>query len=279
MYYSSGNKKKALGDSTTGVFVSLYLIVLAFFIVMNVISNQVKSKVSASVSSVNDTFKAKYIREADKLEAPTDGRASSPNRDFRQSIENALQFSKLEIDNRHVSRGGSQLRVDINVDDIFLPNSAILNQNTSALLVTLVDLMKDADEDEVREFAFFFGYGDSAFADEKMIKRSLAMKRAGTLARHLQSLKPMAGSFRSGYRKTDETKVTEIMTKRVIVGKPDMQLAEAAKLMFEKKVKKLPIMEKNQLVGIVTLTDIARATCVDEETMKLIEKLSNMHMI
>ena len=33
----------------------------------------------------------------------------------------------------------------------------------------------------------------------------------------------------------NETKVTEIMTKRVIVGKPDMQLAEAAKLMFEKK--------------------------------------------
>jgi len=49
--------------------------------------------------------------------------------------------------------------------------------------------------------------------------------------------------------------------------------------MFEKNVKKLPIMEKNRLVGIVTLTDIARATCVDEKTMKLIEKLSNMHMI
>ncbi len=58
-----------------------------------------------------------------------------------------------------------------------------------------------------------------------------------------------------------------------------MELVEASKFMFEKKVKKLPIMEKNRLVGIVTLTDIARATCVDEETMKLIKKLSNMHMI
>jgi len=76
-----------------------------------------------------------------------------------------------------------------------------------------------------------------------------------------------------------ETEVSEIMTRQVLVGKPTMELVEASKFMFEKKVKKLPIMEKNRLVGIVTLTDIARATCVDAETMKLIEKLSNMHMI
>lgn len=76
-----------------------------------------------------------------------------------------------------------------------------------------------------------------------------------------------------------ETKVSEIMTRQVLVGKPTMELIEASNFMFEKNVKKLPIMEKNRLVGIVTLTDIARATCVDEKTMKLIEKLSNMHMI
>ena len=76
-----------------------------------------------------------------------------------------------------------------------------------------------------------------------------------------------------------ETKVSEIMTRQVLVGKPTMELVEASNFMFENKVKKLPIMENNRLVGIVTLTDIARATCVDEKTMKLIEKLSNMHMI
>ena len=76
-----------------------------------------------------------------------------------------------------------------------------------------------------------------------------------------------------------ETAVSEIMTRQVLVGKPTMEIVEASNFMFEKKVKKLPIMEKNRLVGIVTLTDIARATCVDEETMKLINKLSNMHTI
>jgi len=76
-----------------------------------------------------------------------------------------------------------------------------------------------------------------------------------------------------------QTKVSEIMTKEVVVGNPDLQLVEATRLMFEKRIKKLPIVDKNGLVGLVTLTDIARATSVDDKTIKLIEALSNMHLI
>jgi CBS domain-containing protein len=76
-----------------------------------------------------------------------------------------------------------------------------------------------------------------------------------------------------------ETTVSKIMTKHVITGKPDMELSEATRLMFKNKVKKLPIMKGNQLVGIVTLTDIARATSVDKKTIELIEKLAHMHAL
>ena len=68
-----------------------------------------------------------------------------------------------------------------------------------------------------------------------------------------------------------ETKVTEIMTKRVVVGRPDMQIDEAAKLMFEKKVKKLPIVEGSRLVGLVTLTDLARIASLDGKTTEVME--------
>ena len=80
-------------------------------------------------------------------------------------------------------------------------------------------------------------------------------------------------------RNPKETDISEIMTRQVIVGEPDMQFVEATKLMFENKVKKLPIVKGNQLVGLVTLTDIARATSADEKTIELVEALSNMHMI
>jgi CBS-domain-containing membrane protein len=39
---------------------------------------------------------------------------------------------------------------------------------------------------------------------------------------------------------------------------PGTSLEEALQLMFQKKIKKLPVVEKNRLLGVVSLTDIAR---------------------
>jgi predicted transcriptional regulator len=39
---------------------------------------------------------------------------------------------------------------------------------------------------------------------------------------------------------------------------PSMELEEALRLMFAKGIKKLPVVEKNRLVGLISLTDIAR---------------------
>jgi CBS domain-containing protein len=73
-----------------------------------------------------------------------------------------------------------------------------------------------------------------------------------------------------------ETKASEIMTEKVMVGKPDMELVEVTNLLFEKKVKKLPIVEGNKLVGLVTLTDIARAASHDGELWELTEMRSQV---
>jgi CBS domain-containing protein len=75
-----------------------------------------------------------------------------------------------------------------------------------------------------------------------------------------------------------ETKTSEIMTKDVIVGKPDMEICEATNIMIKNKIKKLPIVEENQLVGMVTLSDIARAISADKKTIELVDTLSHMHM-
>jgi len=79
-------------------------------------------------------------------------------------------------------------------------------------------------------------------------------------------------------RNPKETTVSEIMTRNVISGTPEMDLLEAARLMFKIKVKKLPITDGNRLVGIITLTDIARTTSVDEKTIELVQQLSNLHV-
>ena len=57
---------------------------------------------------------------------------------------------------------------------------------------------------------------------------------------------------------TSKTKVKEIMSSPLVVVEPSMDLEEAVKLMFQMKIKKLPVVDGKRLVGLVSLTDIAR---------------------
>jgi CBS domain-containing protein len=67
------------------------------------------------------------------------------------------------------------------------------------------------------------------------------------------------------------TKVKEIMTTPLVVVEPGTDLEEAVKLMFEKKIKKLAVVDANKLVGIVTLTDIAR---VEPQMIRMLKQLA-----
>jgi len=68
-------------------------------------------------------------------------------------------------------------------------------------------------------------------------------------------------------------KVAEIMSKPLIYGNPEMELEDAARLMFRKKVKKLPIIKDGQLVGLITLTDLAKTAHIDQKMMHVIREL------
>jgi CBS domain-containing protein len=65
--------------------------------------------------------------------------------------------------------------------------------------------------------------------------------------------------FRERYRKAFALKVSEIMTKRVVSISPTASVHEAATLMADKKVNRLPVVEAEKLVGILTRGDIVRA--------------------
>ena len=54
-------------------------------------------------------------------------------------------------------------------------------------------------------------------------------------------------------RSPARTKVSSVMTTPLIVVEPEMDLEEAAKLMFKLKIKKLPVIDQGQLKGLVTL--------------------------
>ncbi len=89
-------------------------------------------------------------------------------------------------------------------------------------------------------------------------------------------------------RNPEKTKVSEIMTTPVITASPTTDLEEAAKLMFEKNVKKLPVVSEGKLVGLVTLTDLARfqpkiirllKRIMDENTPKRMKKVVDYYIV
>jgi CBS domain-containing protein len=57
-----------------------------------------------------------------------------------------------------------------------------------------------------------------------------------------------------------ESPVGDHASRPLVFGEPEMELDEAAALMVQHRVRRLPVVEAGQLVGIVTLDDIAVRT-------------------
>ncbi|MEM2103495.1 MAG: CBS domain-containing protein [Candidatus Bathyarchaeia archaeon] len=59
-------------------------------------------------------------------------------------------------------------------------------------------------------------------------------------------------------RDVNVTRVKDVMSSPLVVVEPSLSLDEAVKLMFQMKIKKLPVVEGKRVVGLVSLTDVAR---------------------
>ena len=73
----------------------------------------------------------------------------------------------------------------------------------------------------------------------------------------------------------EKTKVSEIMSKPLVVGNPQMDVDETSKLMRRRKIKKLPVVERGRLVGLVTTTDLVRSP----EVMKMMIRAIKRNLI
>lgn len=74
-------------------------------------------------------------------------------------------------------------------------------------------------------------------------------------------------------KNAEQIKVSEAMSKPLIVGGPTMYIEDAARLMFRKNIKKLPIMDNDKIIGIITLSDIAKAANIEPQITRVIEDL------
>lgn len=71
------------------------------------------------------------------------------------------------------------------------------------------------------------------------------------------------------------TQISEIMSKPLIVAKPDYTLWELAQLMKTKAIHKMPVEKDGNLVGIITATDLVKLNCLatSSEICKITEDI------
>lgn len=65
--------------------------------------------------------------------------------------------------------------------------------------------------------------------------------------------------------KSLETKVKEVMSSDLKTIDKDANIKQAAKLMASHVIRRLPVVEKGKLIGIVTIDDIMRAEKIGED--------------
>jgi CBS domain-containing protein len=70
------------------------------------------------------------------------------------------------------------------------------------------------------------------------------------------------------------TKVEEIMSKTLVTVSPDTSSKDAAKLMADHQIRRLPVVENGRLIGIVSLGDFAIRQLTDDQAKQALTEIS-----
>lgn len=74
-------------------------------------------------------------------------------------------------------------------------------------------------------------------------------------------------------KKSPETPVRDIMTGNVTCATPEQTISECLEIMTEKRVRHLPVVDNDRLVGMVSIGDLVKRIISDQKTT--IEELQN----
>ncbi|MBL4838005.1 MAG: hypothetical protein JKY34_10550 [Kordiimonadaceae bacterium] len=199
MYDQEETTKKIFGsDPTMGLFVALYLILLAFFILLNAVSNQAFQRAEAAIESVNASFNdvAKVRDPQINIDPTVELHAS--NNPVLKKISQAF-FVEMELQGRFSSAGGGTFEVEFPADVLFQRGSFRVKAGMTGFLDQLLAAVKKPLNGEKQQVAFMFGSGIKPVDRIMTRSQEIAVRRAGSLARYLISQGVEKGVFTTGF--------------------------------------------------------------------------------
>ena len=72
-------------------------------------------------------------------------------------------------------------------------------------------------------------------------------------------------------RSSRDTKIKDIMTTRVVFVRPDQSVEDCMALMTDKRIRHLPVMDGDKLLGVISIGDLVKS--IIEEQQHVIEQL------
>ena len=73
---------------------------------------------------------------------------------------------------------------------------------------------------------------------------------------------------------TAQQHVADVMSQDLVVGEPDMNVHEAAQMMSQNQIRRLPIVNNGHLVGIVALGDLSLEPDLQDDAEEALRDIS-----
>jgi outer membrane protein OmpA-like peptidoglycan-associated protein len=202
-------QKKLFGnEGTMGLFVALYLILLAFFILLNAVSEQAATRAAAAMESVNDTFKQTSVLTKQPV-ATADAENQASNDLVLSSVGRAF-LAEMELQGRYGASGGNTFEVEFPVDYIFEPGSFSVRRDMTPFLDQLVAAVRQAPSNKRQQVVFLFGTGTSLVSREMTRTQEIAVRRAGSLARYMTGAGVKDGEFSVGFTAVSDSEIKAV---------------------------------------------------------------------
>jgi len=170
-------------DNSTIALLSLYLLLLAFFILLNSISQREHTRTAAAIGSLDATFSAKKPMAFD-LDSQTTETATKSHPDTFQIRLLQIFQTELPLARYEVVERGSVMRIILPADNLFARNSANVRPSRVSVLDGIADALQSDVKNVRREVEFMVGVGEAMPAVETATG-ALFVSRAGAFARAL----------------------------------------------------------------------------------------------
>lgn len=193
------------GGNIIALFLGLYLLVLAFFVLLVSISTPEKLRSKAVMDSLSSTF-APILPPSTDLTTFTarEGEviAAQMQADIEGVFTTAIQVAKVEIINP-----GKLMRVLLPADSLFFPETADIRDGQQPLLDRIVAALSAVPRGMRHSMDFVIG---SPYADGSVLPtgQTLSMARAGAFARELMNRGTPPGSVSIGLKPGDPSEIT-----------------------------------------------------------------------